>query len=358
MCADATHWAPPETVRQAVTEIGNKTQRTFINTWLPPFIEAQRPPVLSPQDSAKLSTAQLQQNLKTITGYVDQQFRVISDPSLARSDPLRQLNDALGPLRQTVMSRRLSFDTYNERTQTAQHIFGVVALVGMLGYGIETLPALSPLMPLKTKLMVALDDFGNWAGEIASVKAQGYTWLQTLQSQVLGVPGALWVRGADVEFKERNAAGSGIKMASARARALRGLKLGVAASIVSLGASVSTLMMMTRQHRSLQREGKTTSQPNGVLASWRLALKEAFAQDIQYPARTGLFLGAGLSMTLATLAGLTRVPGTQRFWLESAFVQALIGVGESIGASISSMLAERRENGREQRLLKRWAGEI
>jgi hypothetical protein len=284
---------------------------------------------------------------------------VVSDPVLAKSDTLKRLNDALVPMRQAVMSRRLSFDTYNERTQTAQHIFGVVALVGLLGYGIETLPALRPLAPLKTKLMVALDDFGNWAGEIASVKAQGYTWLQTLQSQVLGVPGALWVRGADVEFKERElATGSGIKMASARARALRGLKLGVAASIVSLGASVSTLVMMTRQHRSLQQEGKTTEHPKGAVTSWRLALREAFAQDIQYPARTGLFLGAGLSMTLATLAGLTRVPGSQHFWLESAFVQALIGVGESIGASISSLLAGRRENHREQRLLKHWAGEV
>jgi hypothetical protein len=62
---------PPEAVRQAVTQIGNQTQRTFISTWLPPLIETHRPPVLSTKDFIKLSPDRLQQNVQTITGYVD-----------------------------------------------------------------------------------------------------------------------------------------------------------------------------------------------------------------------------------------------------------------------------------------------
>jgi hypothetical protein len=378
---------PPPDVLKAIEIISNETQETFISSWLPAFVKHGIQPVITPREKAKHPRQDYQALIQRIGRYVETEIQPATGPHV---NPywMARLNAAFTPLRRELMASLLEFSSYDKRTKGAQEVFYAVAATAGIGYAIQTLPMLAFLRPFQANIMSQLDDYGNLAGEVASVKGQGYSWPQVLQSQWLAVPASLWGVFGDMDFEQKAKEAPpplessekeikqgifsrlkdlverykpqhpGIEMDHWPSRLMRGMKFGLASSILSVCASVSTLLMMFGQHKKLVREGKVwrQSSPSGQASGGRpdqwTSFKEAFNQDIQYPARIGLFLGAAISITFAGLAALIRRPFSKNeFLLSMVLVQALVGAGESLGASIASLTARRRHDRcQEQRM--------
>lgn len=380
---------PPPDILKAIEIISNETQETFISSWLSAFVKYGVRPVITPKEKAKHPPQYYEALIQRIARYAETQSRPVTAPEV---NPYwtNRLNQAFNPLRRELLASLLEFSSYDKRTKGAQEVFYAVAATAGIGYAIQTFPMLAFLRPFQANIMSQLDDYGNLAGEVASVKGQGYSWPQVLQSQWLAVPAALWGMFGDMDFEQKakeapsappapvekdvqqglfsrlkgviesyKPQNPGIEMSHWPSRLMRGMKFGLAASILSICASVSTLLMMFGQHKKLVREGKVWQQSSSSMNpsaggrpdSWT-SFKEAFNQDIQYPARIGLFLGAAISTTFAGLAALIRRPYSKsEFLLSMILVQALVGAGESLGASIASLTAQKRhERRQEQRM--------
>lgn len=374
----------PLDVIKDIEQFSDETQDTFISSWLNAFITEGRRPKITRQDRRQHPTSHYEAMLRRIQRYANQQL-ILEAPG-GNPELAAYLNETLAPLRREMMAEKLEFESYNKRTKTSQEVFYTVAATAALGLAIDTVPFLKPLDAFKEKFMAQLDDYGNWAGEIASVKGQGYDWGQVIKSQWLALPALAWTLVADVQFRQKHlpeeggAQGAlsraadkvlapvrwffgeqgeqaGIEMSKPLARFARGMKFGLSGSILSVAAAVSTLFMMAGQHARLAREGKvlTTGQPQNAkpLQRYWYSLKRAFHQDIQYPARVGLFTGAAISTLSAGVLGLIRLPKNKgEFLLSLTVVQALVGAGESLGASLTSALARRRHEAKLDRLIE------
>lgn len=351
---------PPEEVIKAIEAISVQSQETFISTWLSRLIKHGEKPIITSEDRTKAPQVDFDGLMQTIERYADSQVQISApgaDPSLVSG-----LNAAIAPLRRNIMASNIEFESYNERAKTAKGIFYSVAGATALGYAIEYVPFLKFLNHYKEKIMSQVDDYGNWAGEIASVKGQGYSWGQVAASQCLALPAIAWTAFSDFQFREKNPVLGkngeikkrfgkplyrGIHMNRWQSRLLRGMKFGLAAGVLSILASVSTLMLMMHQHRKLTHEGKTQDfgPKEGLQGLWH-SLREAFKQDIQYPARVGLFIGSALAIAFCGAAALVKLPGAKskgkQFLLSMVFIQALAGVGETAGATLASLTARKR----------------
>jgi hypothetical protein len=351
---------PPEDVIKALEAISIQTQETFISTWLPRLIEKGEKPIITAADRAKAPQVDFDALMQKIKRYADSQVQISApgaEPTLVAS-----VNAAIAPLRKKIMASNIEFESYNERAKTAKGIFYSVAGTTALGYAIEYVPFLKFLNGFKEKIMSQVDDYGNWAGEVASVKGQGYSWGQVAASQCLALPAIAWTMLADLQFREKTPVLDkngeikkrfgkplyrGIHMDRWQSRLLRGMKFGLACGVLSIFASISTLMLMVYQHRKLTHEGKTqdSGPKDGLQGLWH-SCKEAFRQDIQYPARVGLFIGSALATALCGAAALIKKPGAKgkgkQFLLSMVLVQALAGIGETVGATLASLTARKR----------------
>ncbi len=324
----------PEHILRAVHTVAVHSQGNYIVTWLPELLRNKHHPKFLPLDHAEAQRhgADLDAAVKTILRdrlrfkrlvLIDEENRGIAP---AEQQFMTELSELMYPLAIDYAVFRVIADNAHERTAIAQSIIKALLIVGPIAHLLEKFAA-----GIGKVFAASVDDLLGESAEIMALRGSGFSRRELLKRSRILVPVfALATWGA---FSVHGLLEHGQLIWG-------GILFGTSAVALSLTTAIQSLFMYRANIVRLRAEGKVI-----VNRGWS-ATRLAFIQDFTNPARLGLILGAALAPVMGILGALLHV-------MNNGWVLAAIGSTESIVAGITVLSANRINELRFRRRLRR-----
>lgn len=324
----------PEHILRAVHAIAVHSQGNYIVTWLPELLRNKHHPRFLPSDhaDARQHDADLDVAVKTI---LRDRLRfkrlVLIDEENVGIKPgeqqlMTELSELMYPIAVDYAVFRVIADNAHERTAIAQSIIKALLIVGPIAHVLEKFAA-----GIGKVFAASVDDLMGEAAELSALRGTGFRWRELIKrSRVLIPVFALATWGA---FSVEGLIAEGRIL-------LGGAVFGLSAVALSLTTAIQSLFMYRRNLVRIVNEKKT---PTG--SSWSIT-RLSFIQQFTNPALLGLLIGI-------CLAPLTGMLGATLGVMHNGWALATIGSTESIAAGITVLLANRLNEVRFRRRLRR-----
>ncbi len=327
----------PEHILKAVHTISVHSQENYIITWLPELLRNKHLPKFTESDRlrAKEHGEDLDAAVATILHDRLRFKRIVlldEENKGIREDEQRfmtELSEVIYPLAVDYSVFRVIADNARERTEIAQTIVKTLLIVGPIAHVLEKF-----ISGVGKVFAASMDDLLGESAELMALRGSGFTWRELAKRGKILIPvfalatwGALSVHG----FLEEGRV------------LLGGAIFGFSAVALSLTTAIQSIFMYRKNVVRLSGEGKTN------VTNPRALTKMALRQDFTNPARLGLFMGAAC----APLAGMG---GALLGIMNNGWVLAAIGSTESIVAGLTVIFADRINEWRFKRNLKRRLG--
>lgn len=324
----------PENILQAIHTISVHSQGNYIITWLPQLLHDKHRPKFSEADR-KRQLAHGENLEKAVETILRDRLRfkrlVLIDEENIGIAPeekrfMTELSEVIYPLAVDYSVFRIVADNARERTRIAQTIIKMLLIIGPIAHILEKIFA-----GIGKVFAASADDIIGETAELSALRGSGFSWRElALRSRILVPVFALATWGAfSVEGLLRS-----------HKIALAGIVFGLSAVALSLTTAIQSIFMYRRNLKTLVKEGKIKSFSRGELT--KLALR----QDFTNPARLGLFLGACLAPVMGMLGAFSGL-------MHNGWVLAGIGSTESIVAGLTVIFADRLNEWRFHRRLKK-----
>lgn len=323
----------PDNILKAVHTISVHSQKNYIITWLPKLLRDNHLPIFTPADyaEAKRHKEDLDAAVEVIhRDRVRMKRLVLIDEENIGIKPeeqrlMTELSEMIYPLAVDYAVFRVIADNARERTKIAQAIIKALLIVGPVAHILEKFAA-----GIGKVFAASADDLLGESAELMALRGSGFGWKELAKRSRILVPvfalatwGAFSVHGLLEE-------GHIIR---------GGIVFGLSAVALSLTTAIQSIFMYKKNLRALVRDKKASLVGSS-------ALRIALVQDFTNPARLGLLLGSGLAPIMGILGAAAGV-------MNNGWVLAAIGSTESIVAGLTVIFADRINEARFARRLKR-----
>lgn len=323
----------PDNILKAVHTISVHSQKNYIITWLPKLLRDNHLPIFTTADyaEAKRHKEDLDAAVEVIhRDRVRMKRLVLIDEENIGIKPeeqrlMTELTELIYPLAVDYAVFRVIADNARERTRVAQAIIKALLIVGPVAHILEKFAA-----GIGKVFAASADDLLGESAELMALRGSGFGWKELAKRSRILVPvfalatwGAFSVHGLLEEG--RIVAGGAV--------------FGLSAVALSLTTAIQSIFMYKRNLKHLLHEKKATVAGTSL---FRVAL----IQDFTNPARLGLLMGAGLAPIMGILGAALGV-------MNNGWVLAAIGSTESIVAGLTVIFADRINEERFRRRLKR-----
>src|SRR3989344_2308766 len=327
----------PENILRAVHTISVHTQGNYIITWLPQLLKNKHRPKVTELDKARPlpHNENLDQAVETI---LRDRLRfkklVLIDEENIGIKPeerrlMTELSEIIYPVAIDYSVFRVVADNARERTHVAQTIVKALLIIGPIAHFLEKFTA-----GFGKIFAASADDLLGETAELTALRGSGFSWRELAKRGKILVPvfalatwGAFSVEPLLQEHKIL----------------LAGAVFGLSAVALSLTTAVQSICMYRKNLQKLIQENKVNE-----LSSWDIT-KLALRQDFTNPARLGLLLGSALAPIMGMAGALSGL-------MHNGWVLAGIGSTESIVAGLTVIFADRINEWRFRRQLRKQIG--
>jgi len=327
----------PENILRAVHTISVHTQGNYIITWLPQLLKNKHRPKVTELDKARPlpHNENLDQAVETI---LRDRLRfkklVLIDEENIGIKPeerrlMTELSEIIYPVAIDYSVFRVVADNARERTHVAQTIVKALLIIGPIAHFLEKFTA-----GFGKIFAASADDLLGETAELTALRGSGFSWRELAKRGKILVPvfalatwGAFSVEPLLQEHKIL----------------LAGAVFGLSAVALSLTTAVQSIFMYRKNLQKLIQENKVNE-----LSSWDIT-KLALRQDFTNPARLGLLLGSALAPIMGMAGALSGL-------MHNGWVLAGIGSTESIVAGLTVIFADRINEWRFRRQLRKQIG--
>lgn len=324
----------PENILKAVHTVSVHSQHNFIVTWLPKLLKDKHYPTLTEADRAAASKhgESIDQAVETIVRdrlqfkklvLIDEENQGIASEDLRL---MKELSELIYALQVDYAVFRVIADNAKERTHIAQAIIKMLLIVGPVAHILEKYA-----QGIGKVFAASADDILGESAEIMALRGSGFSWRVLAKRSRILIPvfalatwGALSVHG----------------LIESGHLVWGGVIFGLSAVALSLTTAVQSLFMYKKNALVLKHEGKLTESDSQKIT------KIALIQDFTNPARLGLFIGASLAPFMGIIGSFLHL-------MSNGWVLAAIGSTESIVAGLTVILADRINDWRFARGLRR-----
>lgn len=328
----------PEHILKAIHTVSVHAQKNYIITWLPSLLKNKHLPRLLPVDeeAAEKHKENIQEAIAVILKdrlrfkrlvLVDEENIGITNEEQRL---MNELSELLYPLSIEYSVFRVIADNAHERTKIAQSIIKALLIIGPIAHVLEKFIA-----GVGKIFAASADDLLGESAELMALRGSGFSWKELRRRSKILIPvfalatwGAFSVHGLIENNKIL----------------LGGAVFGFSAVALSLTTAIQSIFMYRKNLLSLIKENKVAP------AYAAEPMKTALRQDFTNPARLGLFLGASLAPVTGMGAALLGL-------MDNGWVLAGIGSTESIVAGLTVLLANKVNEWRFRRNLRRRLGE-
>lgn len=324
----------PENILKAVHTISVHSQGNYIITWLPPLLKDKHLPKFSNADRAKAKEhhENLDEAVETILRdrLRFKRLVLIDEENIGITNEeqrlMTELSELIYPLAIDYAVFRVIADNARERTHIAQAIIKMLLIVGPIAHVLEKFAA-----GIGKVFAASADDLLGESAELMALRGSGFGWRELAKRSRILIPVfALATYGA---FSVEGLLEQGHTVWG-------GVVFGVSAVALSLTTAIQSIFMYKKNLRRLAKDGKVK------ITHEKQTTRLALIQDFTNPARLGLLLGA----SLAPVAGII---GSLLGLMHNGWVLAGIGSTESIVAGITVIFADRINEWRFHRRLKK-----
>ena len=327
----------PENILRAVHTISVHTQGNYIITWLPQLLKNKHRPKVTELDKARPlpHNENLDQAVETI---LRDRLRfkklVLIDEENIGIKPeerrlMTELSEIIYPVAIDYSVFRVVADNARERTHVAQTIVKALLIIGLIAHFLEKFTA-----GFGKIFAASADDLLGETAELTALRGSGFSWRELAKRGKILVPvfalatwGAFSVESLLQEHKVL----------------LAGAVFGLSAVALSLTTAVQSIFMYRKNLQKLIQENKVNE-----LSSWDIT-KLALRQDFTNPARLGLLLGSALAPVMGMAGALSGL-------MHNGWVLAGIGSTESVVAGLTVIFADRINEWRFRRQLRKQIG--
>lgn len=324
----------PENILKAVHTISVHSQGNYIITWLPPLLKDKHRPVFTEADRerARLHQENLDDAVETIlTDRLRFKRLVLIDEenigvTSGEQRLMTELSELIYPVAVDYSVFRVIGDNARERTKVAQAIIKALLVVGPIAHILEKFSA-----GIGKVFAASADDLLGESAELMALRGSGFSWKELAKRSRILVP--VFILATWGAFSVEHLLDEGRIVWG-------GIVFGLSAVALSLTTAIQSLFLYKRNLKQLATEKKVTITPE------RSLMKISLIQDFTNPARLGLLLGA-------SMAPIMGIVGSMLGLMHNGWILAGIGSTESIVAGITVLLADRINEYRFQRMLKK-----
>lgn len=325
----------PENILKATHVISTMSQGNYIVTWLPKLLRDNHLPILTSVDKerAQRQGEDLAKAVETIlhNRLHFKRLVLIDEENIgirpAEQNLMTELSELIYPLAINYSIYRVVADNARQRTNTAQTIIKMLFVIGPIAHFLEKF-----ISGAGKVFAASADDLLGESAEIMALRGSGFAWRELIKRSRILIPvfalatfGALSVEGFLVRGQI----------------ILGGIIFGLSAVALSLTTAIQSFFMYRRNLKKLTREKKVT------VADKKELVKLALKQDFTNPARLGLLLGASLAPVMGIIGAVLGL-------MHNGWILAIIGSTESIVAGLTVILADRINEWRFHRRLKKY----
>ena len=324
----------PENILKAIHTISVHSQHNYIITWLPKLLREKHLPIILETDRARAKEhgEDIDQAVETILRdrLRFKRLVLIDEDNIGippqEQELMTELSEILYPLAIDYTVFRVIADNAKERTEIAQTIVKALLIVGPIAHVLEK------ISDGVGKLFAAsADDLLGEAAELMALRGSGFSWrVLAKRSKILIPVFALATWGA---FSVHGLLAGGHLVWG-------GIVYGLSATALSLTTAIQSIFLYRHSLHALIQEEKLRN------SSGSSKIKIALRQDFTNPARLGLFLGASVAPLFGILGAVLGL-------MSNGWVLATIGSTESIVAGLTVIFADRINEYRFAKRLRR-----